>query len=742
MAKTYFQSSWIEKYSWIKEDVGNRNSVFCKLCLKSFSLSNMGITAIISHMKGKKHTTINNAQKESYNVKNMIMTTDNVNANQSSIINNCTLSTKKQNISTFIERDNVTRAEVIWALSCIENHLSMSAGGRCVEIMKYMYPDSEITSNIQLQRAKLTYVLIYGLGKYFSESLISEVLDSDYYSISFDESLNKISQKEQMDIIVRFWCKSYNKVISRYLTSCFLGHTTAIDLLEALKSALKNFDLNKMIHLSMDGPYVNIKVLNTLKMELANMPNINTVMLDLGTCGIHTLHNSFKVAMQTSKWEIIEFLRTIYNLFKNVPARRVDYTKCSGSYKFPIKFCAVRWLQNIQVAERAEDILPNLEKYVIFVKKTPREPTSISYKIMINCLNDKLLKPKLAFFKSLANEVEPFLQSYQSDAPMTPFLYTDLKTIMETIMQKFLKKEIFESSSITSINVTDKNHIRLAKYIDLGYTTRQALRNTEQINDKDMLKFRLDCLLIFQKFCSKLLDKSPLKYPIVRGITFCDPHIIANDVKISLRRLKNTLTIFVDNNLISGCAADRVEREFIKLFNNSQFVEQCKNYLRTDRLDEFWTNLPSICNLSTETMNFLKTIFILFHGNAAVERGFSINKECISENMKEKSLIGQRHVWAAINAAGGSKEVNISKTMIHAVRNARSYYHEALEQAKKEDQENQRSEEKQKRAFEQLKELKEKKRRLLQIAMQETEAIDERDVKIKKIIKIMKTKDW
>jgi len=55
MAKTYFQSNWIDKYSWIKEDVGNKNSVFCKLCLNSFSLSNMGFTAILSHMKGKKH---------------------------------------------------------------------------------------------------------------------------------------------------------------------------------------------------------------------------------------------------------------------------------------------------------------------------------------------------------------------------------------------------------------------------------------------------------------------------------------------------------------------------------------------------------------------------------------------------------------------------------------------------------------------------------------------------------------
>lgn len=41
----------------------------------------------------------------------------------------------------------------------------------------------------------------------------------------------------------------------------------------------------------MDGPYVIIKVLKTLKMELTNAANNNRVMLDLGTCGIHTLHN-------------------------------------------------------------------------------------------------------------------------------------------------------------------------------------------------------------------------------------------------------------------------------------------------------------------------------------------------------------------------------------------------------------------------------------------------------------------
>lgn len=37
-------------------------------------------------------------------------------------------------------------------------------------------------------------------------------------------------------------------------------------------------------------------------------------------------------------------------------------------------------------------------------------------------------------------------------------------------------------------------------------------------------------------------------------------------------------------------------------------------------------------------------VFILFHGQVAVERGFSVNKEILVENMQKRSLISQRIV--------------------------------------------------------------------------------------------------
>ena len=50
---------------------------------------------------------------------------------------------------------------------------------------------------------------------------LTKVKGQGPFVVSFDESLNKKSQKKQMDIHIRFW--GTNKVITRYFGSQFLG---------------------------------------------------------------------------------------------------------------------------------------------------------------------------------------------------------------------------------------------------------------------------------------------------------------------------------------------------------------------------------------------------------------------------------------------------------------------------------------------------------------------------------------
>jgi len=66
-------------------------------------------------------------------------------------------------------------------------------------------------------------------------------------------------------------------------------------------------------------------------------------------------------------------------------------------------------------------------------------------------------------------------------------------------------------------------------------------------------------------------------------------------------------------------------------------------------------------------------VLILSHGIAAVESGFSVNKELLVKNMEDETIVAQRVLFHAIRVAGMDvTEVDISHKMIGCVRQSHS----------------------------------------------------------------------
>ena len=87
---------------------------------------------------------------------------------------------------------------------------------------------------------------------------------------------------------------------------------------------------------------------------------------------------------------------------------------------------------------------------------------------------------------------------------------------------------------------------------------------------------------------------------------------------------------------------------------------------------------------------FFKKVLILSHGQASVERGFSLNKNSLRDNISEEDVISRRLVLDKIRTVGGVLNVNISKEMKMAVRGARTIWEEKMkdESRKKDSEEN------------------------------------------------------
>lgn len=74
--------------------------------------------------------------------------------------------------------------------------------------------------------------------------------------------------------------------------------------------------------------------------------------LEYGSCGLHVIHGAVGTGHGKAGWKVNEMLMSAYYLFKDSPARRAEYQDLTGSNDFPSKFCATRWVENVNVATK------------------------------------------------------------------------------------------------------------------------------------------------------------------------------------------------------------------------------------------------------------------------------------------------------------------------------------------------------------------------------------------------------
>ena len=77
-----------------------------------------------------------------------------------------------------------------------------------------------------------------------------EQREAQCFVISFDESINNEFHKEQMDFFVKFFNK--DRVVCRYLTSRFLGHTCSEALKKEFEEGIQELDMREMVQVTMD----------------------------------------------------------------------------------------------------------------------------------------------------------------------------------------------------------------------------------------------------------------------------------------------------------------------------------------------------------------------------------------------------------------------------------------------------------------------------------------------------------
>jgi len=76
------------------------------------------------------------------------------------------------------------------------------------------------------------------------------------------------------------------------------------------------------------------------------------ILLNVGMCGLHTVHNAFKAGAKAPGLCVEDIISSLYWLFTDSSARRQHFMDFTSSDLFSLKYCKHRWLENVPVARR------------------------------------------------------------------------------------------------------------------------------------------------------------------------------------------------------------------------------------------------------------------------------------------------------------------------------------------------------------------------------------------------------
>lgn len=215
--------------------------------------------------------------------------------------------------------DEVTRAEIIWALKCAQTNFAFNSNDGMADTFQIIFADSKIAAAYSMGATKTKYVTQFGIATYIKDELIADLFGAPF-TFKFDETTTS-QVKKQYDGYVQFYSRKHNRIINHYAGSLLLGHCTADNLkthfFEFMASLKCN--INSLIHIGMDGPNVNLAFQRSLEKELLELHGKRILNI------LHPVHTAFAKGLKMLNFDFNQFPSDLHFFFKYSSARRQDY---------------------------------------------------------------------------------------------------------------------------------------------------------------------------------------------------------------------------------------------------------------------------------------------------------------------------------------------------------------------------------------------------------------------------------
>lgn len=364
----------------------------------------------------------------------------------------------------------------------------------------------------------------------------------------------------------------------------------------------------------------------------------------------------------------------LFYLFKNSPAMREDYEKCQdkmGIVKHVfIRHVSSRWLTLEDVTERIFEQLPALKSFFTQIKEKDKTDR---IKNICRILEDKFLETEILFLKMVLPVFTSFNRMFQAKAPLIHMLHNEMENIIWKLASKFFKPDYIASMKTKSVSELILDKPNFAEQPNIGVKAQDKLKflhRKQKISDAERLKFYYRCQQFYVHAVKYLLKTLPLNNTILKNAILLDPTTRQNSNNVQkVKLVAAKISGFFDSSDVDTLTDEFLmyqvevipDEWYIKSKSNDEIEssddESVGNDINseTDRvlyhpIDVYWNNIFQITKQDglpkyPKLTKFVKILLTLSHGNADVERGFSFNKELLTDHrtsLSQKSINGLR----------------------------------------------------------------------------------------------------
>ena len=384
----------------------------------------------------------------------------------------------------------------------------------------------------------------------------------------------------------------------------------------------------------------------------------------------------------------------MHSLFFNAPSRRSGYIAQTKSSKFPKNFCSHRWIESQQVADRAIDIWPSVVYMVKHWKKLvpSKRPQGNNFKVIESAIEDPLVtvKLKLKFFSYIASLLKPYLSKYQSNDPLVPIMADHALDVIKTLMSIVYKAghvtDVFNLKHLKKFNFNETNSKKRTIFFGCaGQYELDQLKKTDQIDENAYIEINESAKKFVVGIIEKLKSRLLVGSSFLHKTTCLNPTMLATLGKDAiLLRFQHLVQQLSQQKIISCYVGDKSLLEFKQLISKPDNAVVFSNFDScTERLDSFFFNNLNVQQYESLSQ-VIKCVLVLFHGQSQVERGFSLNKALMNDNMQEKTVVSRRLVKDFMQTHNLKPfDVKITKELKNSVLFTQEHYRAWLKQKKK-----------------------------------------------------------